>query len=194
MLKLVVAVGGASGAPYAHRMLSALKRAPEGAVAPAVVMSPTARQVWSHEVGGDVRDFGFPIFDHRDFHAPFASGSAGYEAMVVIPCSMGALARIAHGISQDLMGRAADVILKERRKLVLVTRETPLSLIHIDNMRAATMAGAVIMPASPSFYGKARTVTDLLDTVVGRVLDHLHLPIDLGPRWGDPEQDGNDDE
>jgi 4-hydroxy-3-polyprenylbenzoate decarboxylase len=168
-------------------MLAALRRAPAGSVEAAVVMSPTARQVWAHEVGGDVRDFGFPIHDHRDFHAPFASGSAGWNAMVVIPCSMGALARIAHGMSQDLIGRAADVMLKERRKLVLVTRETPLSLIHIDNMRTVTMAGAVVMPASPSFYGRRETVTDLLDSVVGRVLDHVGVKVDLGPRWGEPE-------
>ncbi len=198
MLKLVVAIGGASGAPYAQRLLAALAAAPLGAVSPAVVMSPTARQVWSHECPGawtgtrepvDIRGFGFPVFDHRDFNAPFASGSAGWQAMVIIPCSMGALARIAHGMSQDLIGRAADVMLKERRKLVLVAREAPLSLIHLDNMRAVTLAGAVVLPAAPSFYGRPRGVDDLLDTVVGRVLDHLGLPITAGPRWGEAMED-----
>jgi flavin prenyltransferase len=198
MLKLVVGIGGASGAPYAQRLLAALAAAPAGTVSPAIVMSPTARQVWSQECPGawsggrepvDIRSFGFPVFDHRDFNAPFASGSAGWGAMVVIPCSMGALARIAHGMSQDLMGRAADVMLKERRKLVLVTRETPLSLIHLDNMRAVTLAGAVVLPAAPSFYGRPAGVEDLLATVVGRVLDHLGLPVTRGPRWGE-EVDG----
>ncbi|MBI4509219.1 MAG: UbiX family flavin prenyltransferase [Deltaproteobacteria bacterium] len=186
MLNLVVAACGASGAPYTRRLLQALRAAEARDVAVSVVMSPTAREVWSHECGGDVRDLGFPLYDHRDFHAPFASGSSDTQAMVVIPCSMGTLARIAHGISQDLIGRAADVMLKERRKLVLVTRETPLSLIHIENMRAVTLAGGVVMPASPSFYGKKETVEDLLDSVVGRVLDHLGVPVDRGPRWGEP--------
>jgi polyprenyl P-hydroxybenzoate/phenylacrylic acid decarboxylase-like protein len=104
--------------------------------------------------------------------------------MVVIPCSMGGLARIAHGISEDLIGRAADVMLKERRKLVLVARETPLSAIHLENMLAVTRAGAVVLPAMPSFYGRPDTVDDLLDTVVGRVLDQLGIALNRGPRWG----------
>jgi 4-hydroxy-3-polyprenylbenzoate decarboxylase len=107
--------------------------------------------------------------------------------MVVIPCSMGGLARIAHGMSEDLVGRAADVMLKERRKLVLVARDTPLSLIHLENMAAVTRAGAVVLPAAPSFYGRPQSIQDLLDTVVGRVLDHLGLPARLGPRWGEEE-------
>ena len=187
MLKLVVGIGGASGAPYARRLLEALRAAPAGAVSAAVVMSPTARQVWAHEVGGDVRELGFPLYDDRDFHAPFASGSAGWQAMVVVPCSMGGLARIAHGLSQDLIARAADVMLKERRKLVLVAREAPLSLVHLDNMRAVTLAGAVVLPASPSFYGRPGTIDELLDTVVGRALDHLGVPVARGPRWQEEE-------
>lgn len=189
MLKLVVAIGGASGAPYARRLLEALRLAPAGTVAPAVVVSRTARQVWAHEVGGDLAAYGFPLYDAMDFHAPFASGSAGYGAMAVVPCSMGGLARIAHGMSHDLIGRAADVMLKERRKLVLVTREAPLSLVHLENMRAVTLAGAIVLPASPSFYGRPRTIDDLLDTVVGRVLDHLGVPVRLGPRWNEPEEE-----
>jgi len=183
MLKLVVGVGGASGAPYAKRFLEALRQAPEGTLEVGLVMSPTARQVWAHEVGGDVRELGFPLYDARDFHAPFASGSAGWQAMVVIPCSMGQVARIAHGISEDLIGRAADVMLKERRRLVLVTRETPLSLVHLDNMRQVTLAGGVILPASPSFYGRPQTIEECLDTVVGRALDLCGVPVRLGPRW-----------
>jgi 4-hydroxy-3-polyprenylbenzoate decarboxylase len=184
-LKLVVAVGGASGAPYARRFLEALSTLPPEVVQPHLVFSQAGRQVWAHEVGTPIRELPFPQWDTRDFHAPFASGSAGFRAMVVIPCSMGGLARIAHGISEDLIGRAADVMLKERRKLVLVARDTPLSLIHLENMAAVTRAGATVLPAVPSFYGRPQSIQDLLDTVVGRVLDHLELPSRLGPRWSE---------
>ena len=146
--------------------------------------SNAAKQVWAAELG-ELPPLPFPTWKTHDFSAPFASGSAGFGAMVVIPCSMGGLARIAHGLSEDLIGRAADVMLKERRKLVLVARETPLSAIQLENMLAVTRAGAVVLPAMPSFStGRPSTVEDLLDTVVGRVLDQLGLPIDRGPRWG----------
>jgi 4-hydroxy-3-polyprenylbenzoate decarboxylase len=184
-LKLVVAVGGASGAPYARRLLEVLSTLPRELVQPHLVFSNAGKQVWAHEIGSPPRELPFPQWDARDFSAPFASGSAGFGAMVVIPCSMGGLARIAHGISEDLVGRAADVMLKERRKLVLVARDTPLSLIHLENMATVTRAGAVVLPAVPSFYGKPQSIQDLLDTVVGRVLDHLGLPARLGPRWGE---------
>jgi 4-hydroxy-3-polyprenylbenzoate decarboxylase len=183
-LKLVVAIGGASGAPYARRMLEALATIPRELVLPHVVFSKTAHQVWAEEVGTPPRELPFPQWDPRDFGAPFASGSGGFGAMVVIPCSMAGLARIATGTSEDLIGRAADVMLKERRKLILVARDTPLSLIHLENMTAVTRAGAIVMPAMPSFYGRPQTIDELLDTVVGRVLDHLGLPLKLGPRWG----------
>jgi flavin prenyltransferase len=185
-LKLVVAIGGASGAPYARRLLDVLAALPRDVVTPHVVMSNAARVVWAQELGTRFEP-PFPTWDVRDFRAPFASGSAGFGAMVVIPCSMGGLARIAHGLSEDLIGRAADVMLKERRKLVLVARETPLSLVHLENMAAAARAGAIVLPAAPSFYGRPRTVEDVLDTVVGRVLDQLGLPARLGPRWGSEE-------
>jgi flavin prenyltransferase len=184
MKKIVVAVGGASGAPYAQRLLRVLAEMP---VEVHVVFSSAARQVWATEIGSAPGDLPFRMWDTRDFNAPFASGSAGFDAMVVIPCSMGGLARIAHGLSDDLIGRAADVMLKERRKLILVARDTPLSLIQIENMAAVTRAGAIVMPAAPSFYGRPRTIEDLLDTVVGRVIDHLGLPRRLGPRWGEQE-------
>lgn len=189
-LKLVVAIGGASGAPYARRLLDVLAALGREVVLPHVVMSTAARQVWATEIGtpiGRTGELPFPHWDPRDFNAPFASGSAGFQAMVVIPCSMGGLARIAHGLSDDLVGRAADVMLKERRKLILVARETPLSLVHLENMVAVTRAGATVMPAAPSFYGRPSTVEELLDTVVGRVLDHLGLEKRLGPRWGQEE-------
>jgi 4-hydroxy-3-polyprenylbenzoate decarboxylase len=189
MLKLVVAVGGASGAPYAERLLTLLAALGREVVEPHVVFSTTAPKVWAQEIG-ELPELPFRLWNARDFSAPFASGSAGFGAMVVIPCSMGGLARIAHGLSEDLIGRAADVMLKERRKLILVARETPLSLVHLSNMAEVTRAGAVVLPAAPSFYGRPRTVEELLDTVVGRVLDQLGLPLRRGPRWGEEKTDG----
>jgi 4-hydroxy-3-polyprenylbenzoate decarboxylase len=181
-MKLVVAIGGASGSIYAKRLLDAL--VPLAAeVEVGLVFTQSGNEVWAHEIG-PVPDYPFRRYGLRDFRAPFASGSAGWDAMVVVPCSTGGLARIAHGISDDLVGRAADVMMKERRKLVLVVRETPLSAIHIENMLTVTRAGAVVLPAAPSFYSKPATIEALLDTVVGRVLDQLGLPNRLMPRWG----------
>ena len=185
-MKLVVAVGGASGSVYARRLLDALvaiRARDPSALQVGLCFSSAGTEVWQHEIG-PVPDYPFVRYGLRDFRAPFASGSAGWDAMVVIPCSTGGLARIAHGVSDDLIGRAADVMLKERRKLVLVVREAPLSLIHIENMLAVTRAGAVVLPAAPSFYSKPQTIEALLDTVLGRVLDQLGLPNDLAPRWG----------
>jgi 4-hydroxy-3-polyprenylbenzoate decarboxylase len=188
-MKLVVAIGGASGSIYAKRLLdtlAALKKrqaVDAHAIEVGLCFSSAGAEVWNHELGA-VPDYPFTRYGVRDFRAPFASGSAGWDAMVVIPCSTGGLARIAHGISENLIERAADVMLKERRRLVLVVRETPLSLIHIENMAAVTRAGAVVLPASPSFYSKPATIDALLDTVIARVLDHVGLPQDLMPRWG----------
>ena len=185
-MKLVVAVGGASGSIYARRLLDALAvihaRDPR-ALEVGLCFSSAGAEVWQHELG-PVPDYPFRRYGLRDFRAPFASGSAGWDAMVVIPCSAGGLARVAHGISEDLIGRAADVMIKERRKLVLVVRETPLSQIHLENMLAVTRAGAVVLPAAPSFYSKPATIEALVDTVLGRVLDQVGLPNQLAPRWG----------
>jgi len=126
----------------------------------------------------DYEKLPFKIFDKKDFNAPFASGSAKYKTMVVCPCSMGTMGRIAHGVSDDLLTRSADVILKERRKLILVARETPLSLIHIENMRTVTLAGGIICPATPSFYSKPKDFEALAATVVDRVIDLCGLEID----------------
>jgi 4-hydroxy-3-polyprenylbenzoate decarboxylase len=187
-MKLVVAIGGASGAPYARRLLEVLRALPDqtvpGGLEIGLVFSDAGEKVWAHEVGSDPRELGLRRFGNRDFRAPFASGSAGWHAMVVIPCSMGGLARIAQGHSADLIGRAADVMLKERRPLILVVRETPYSLIHLFNMEQATRAGAVVLPASPSFYARPASLDALLDTVVARVLDHLGIANQLSPRWG----------
>ncbi len=184
-MKLVVAVSGASGAPYAKRLLDFLAaNAKAHGVSVDLVFTQTGRQIWKHEVGTEPGGHPFRTWENDDFAAPFASGSALYDAMVVVPCSAGTLARIAHGISADLVGRAADVMLKERRPLVLVLRETPISLVHARAMTQAIEAGALVMPASPSFYAGPRTVEQLLDTVVARVLDKLGLPNDLVKRWG----------
>ncbi len=185
-MKLVVAVGGASGAIYAKRLLDAVAAAGRSMpdLEAALCFSASGREVWQHEIGAEP-EYPFRKWGGRDFRAPFASGSAGWHAMVVIPCSTGGLARIAHGTSDDLIGRAADVMLKERRKLVLVVRETPLSLVHLENMLAVTRAGAIVMPASPSFYSHAASVDALVDTVVARVLDQIGIPHKLMPRWGE---------
>jgi len=181
-MKLVVGIGGASGAPYARRLLDHL--ASRDDVEPAIVFSVNGRQVWAQEIGTDPRSYGFPVYGHRDFHAPFASGSALYRHMVIVPCSASGMARIAHGVSDDLLGRAAEVMLKERGKLVLCVREMPLSQVHLRAALLAAEAGAVVMPACPSFYTHPASIEDLLDTVVARILDHLGLENDLMQRWG----------
>jgi 4-hydroxy-3-polyprenylbenzoate decarboxylase len=184
--KIVVGITGASGAPYAKRCLAALRElAAQGEVELGVCASPTASDVWALECGGDMKEeIGEKVWGIRDYKAPFASGSAGWHAMVVIPCSMGTVARIAHGISDSLLTRAADVMLKERRTLVVVPRETPLSVVHLENLTALARAGAIVLPAMPSFYGKPESLGDVVDTVVARVMDHLGTPVSFAHRWG----------
>lgn len=186
--KIVVGITGASGAPYAKRMLSVLSAMRETTEV-AVCLSATAAEVWQLECGGDIREEigDFPIWGMRDYKAPFASGSAGWHAMAIVPCSMGTVARIAHGISDTLLTRAADVMIKERRTLVIVPREMPLSVIHLENLTTLAKAGVVVQPAMPSFYGKTKTLEQAIDTVVGRTLDQLGLEHDLLKRWGEKE-------
>ncbi|MEN5085545.1 MULTISPECIES: UbiX family flavin prenyltransferase [Sphingobacterium] len=169
--KIVVAITGASGSIYAKVLLNRLVELKDQISEVGVVMSDNAKVVWQEELQNqDYNQIPFKFYSKNDFFAPFASGSARFDTMIICPCSMGTLARIAHGISSDLTTRAADVILKERRKLILVTRETPLSQIHIQNMKIITEAGGVICPASPSFYSMPKTFDDLAATVVDRVL------------------------
>jgi len=182
-MKLVFGISGASGAPYAKRLLMHL-RALDAPPSVELVLSRTAEQVWAHECGGSPRDLDLPVYEGRDYGAPFASGSAPYDAMLVLPASMSCLARIAHGVSDDLLTRAADVMLKERKKLVLVPRETPYSQIHLENMLTLTRAGAIVLPASPSFYARPASLEEAMDTVLGRVLDHLGVSHELAKRWG----------
>jgi 4-hydroxy-3-polyprenylbenzoate decarboxylase len=182
-VKLVVAVSGASGAPYAKALLDFLaEHGPAHGVSADLVFTTTGKQVWAQELGGSPR-YPFKTWSNQDFTAPFASGSSQYDGMVVIPCSAGALSRIAYGLSVDLVGRAADVMLKEKRRLVLVLRETPISLVHARALTQVIEAGAVVMPASPSFYSGPRTIDELVGTVVARVLDRIGLPNDLMKRW-----------
>ncbi|MCB9233114.1 MAG: UbiX family flavin prenyltransferase [Bacteroidia bacterium] len=181
MKKIIVAVTGASGSIYAKRLFYHLSKVSDLEVG--VVLSDNARTVWTQELDEKL-EIPFKVYGKKDFFAPFASGSARYEHMVIIPCSMGTLGRIAHGISDDLITRAADVILKERRKLICVIRDTPLNLIHLQNMKIVTEAGGMIMPAAPSFYSKPKNFDELADTVVHRVLDQLGIGVEAY-RWGE---------
>ncbi|MCB0640757.1 MAG: UbiX family flavin prenyltransferase [Phaeodactylibacter sp.] len=185
--KLVVAIGGSSGSIYAKVLLDKLLQLQVQLDAVGVVMSANAVFNWEYELGdASYQDYPFEFYEKMDFMAPFASGSAQYRAMIVCPCSMGLLGRIAQGLSTDLMTRAADVMLKERRRLILVPREVPYNLIHIENMRTLTLAGGIICPASPSFYSRPQTMEDLVATVIDRVLDLAGLDIQ-SYRWGAPK-------
>lgn len=187
-MKLVVAITGSSGSVYAKVLLDRLMLLQGQWEKVGVVLSDNARLNWELELG--TADFSryqstFDFYEKNDFFAPFASGSAQYNTMIVCPCSMGTLARIATGLSNDLVTRAADVVLKERRRLILVTRDTPLSLIHINNMKIVTEAGGIICPASPSFYSKPVGIEEIAATVVDRVLDLAGFELRTF-RWGEP--------
>jgi len=182
-VKIVVGVGGASGAPYAKRLLDFLAReGPAAGVSVDLVFTSTGRQIWTHEIGS-APDYPFRTWKNQDLTAPFASGSSQYDAMCIVPCSAAGLARVAYGVSTDLVGRAADVMLKERKRLVLLLRETPISLVHARAIAQVVEAGAFVMPAAPSFYSKPRTVDELVDTVVARVLDRVGIPNEMMRRW-----------
>ena len=169
--KIIVSVSGASGSIYAKVLFDKLVQLKEQIEVVGVLMSDNAKYVWETELdNSDYQNYPFTFYDKMDFMAPFASGSANFGTMIICPCSMGTMGRIATGISNDLTTRAADVILKERRKLIIVARETPLSLIHINNMKIITEAGGIICPATPSFYSKPKTFEALAATVIDRVL------------------------
>lgn len=172
MKKIIVAITGASGSIYAKVLLDKLALLKDQWNELGIVMTDNAKQVWQTEIG-DIPYHNYPAnyYSKNDFNAPFASGSGQYVTMIIVPCSMGTLGRIATGISNDLVTRAADVILKERRKLICAIRDTPYNLIHIRNMETITLAGGIICPASPSFYSKPVTVEEVAATVVDRILD-----------------------
>lgn len=169
--KIIVAVTGASGAIYAKVLFDKLVLLKDQIENIGLLMSENAKFVWKQELGNtDYQKYPFKLYDKMDFMAPFASGSANYETMIICPSSMGMMGRIASGVSNDLTTRAADVILKERRKLIIVARETPLNLIHINNMKLITEAGGIICPATPSFYSKPKNFEELASTVIDRVI------------------------
>lgn len=184
MKKIAVAITGASGSIYAQTLLNRLMEIRDQWSALDLVMSDNARQVWETEMGNrSFESYPLRFFHTQDFMAPFASGSAGYDSLIVVPCSMGMLGRVASGISNDLVTRAADVMLKERRKLILVVRDTPYNLVHIRNMETVTLAGGIICPATPSFYSRPSTFEELAATVTDRVLDLAGFRINSF-RWG----------
>lgn len=191
---LVVAITGASGAPYAVCLMQALVAARRPVE---LIVSGHGLRLLQTEtdlrsiddlrerIGAPAWDAHVRVFSDDDRGAAPASGSALNAGMVICPCSMGTLSAIAHGSSRSLVERAADVMLKERRRLVLVTRETPLSVVHLENMLAVTRAGAIVMPASPGFYHRPNEISDVVNFVVARVLDHVGVPHQLARRWGD---------
>jgi 4-hydroxy-3-polyprenylbenzoate decarboxylase len=185
MKKIAVAISGASGSIYAKVLLEKLIFLKDQVAELSLVMTENAKEVWKTELANEsYKDIPARYFSTTDFSAPFASGSAKYDALIIVPCSMGTLGRIAAGTSNDLITRAADVVLKERRTLICVIRDTPYNLIHIRNMETVTVAGGIICPASPSFYSKPDTIEKAAATVVDRVLDLTGLRQDTF-RWGE---------
>lgn len=185
--RVIVAITGATGAVYGVKMLKALKACPD--VETHLILSKWAEKTIVLETDyalEAVRQMAAHCHDLTDMEAPIASGSFSVQGMVIIPCSMKTLAAIAHGLSENLLTRAADVILKERKKLILVPRETPLNLIHLENMLTAAKAGACLLPPMPAFYNHPRTIEDLVDHLIGRILDQLHLPHTLSQPWQGP--------
>ncbi len=167
---IVVAITGASGSVYAKLLLDKLKDYQDINIS--VIISDEGKKVCEYELGKDfLSNISFKTYDNKDFFAAFASGSSVADIMIVIPCTMGTLGRIANGISDNLICRSADVVLKERKKLILVVRECPYNLIHIKNMEQVSLAGGIICPASPSFYSKPETIQDAANTIISRVLD-----------------------
>jgi flavin prenyltransferase len=185
MIKIAIAVTGASGSIYAKVLLDRLLLIKDQLTEVSLVWSDNACTVWEHELQNTAyTQYPFKVWGKNDFMAPFASGSAMYNALIICPCSMGTLGRIAGGISNDLITRAADVMLKERRKLICVVRETPYNLIHLKNMTTVTEAGGIICPATPSFYSRPSTLEEMADTVVSRVLQLAGIDVG-GYRWGE---------
>ena len=183
-IKLAVGVTGASGAIYAKILFAKLQMMSDQIAEVAVVFTENAKQVWEFEIGDqNYKNIPFKIYHTNDFYAPFAYGSGNSDALIICPCTMGTLGRIASGMAGDLICRAADVMLKERKQLILLCRETPLNLIHINNMKTITVAGGIICPATPSFYSKPQTIEEVAATVVDRLIQLLGLELDTY-HWG----------
>ncbi len=179
--KIVIAITGASGVIYAQNLIQKLEHS-KSVESLSVVMSDVAKQVWETEIGTKPA-FNSKQYQSDDFYAPFASGSSVQDSMIIIPCTMGTMAKIANGIADNLITRAADVFLKEKKQLIIVPRETPFNLIHVRNMEQLILAGAQIIPASPSFYAKPKTINDLVNHFTDRILDQLNIPTQAF-RWG----------
>ena len=199
MSAYIIGISGGSAAPYALRLIEVLLRTEQQVK---VIVSPAGEKVLEIECGVrltgslvdkqdqlrqaldiDKPEDGLELYDHKDVAAPISSGSYPTAGMVIVPCSMGTLGRIANGVSTDLISRAADVMLKERRKLIVVPRETPLSAIHLQNMLTLTQAGATVLPAMPGFYHQPKTIADLVDMITSRILDHLGIDNRIFKRW-----------
>lgn len=183
--KIIVAVTGASGSIYAVSMLNRLRDLKSPPEEVAVIFTGNAEEIMLYETGTVYVPHGTEkLYENRDFNASFASGSSSFDTMIICPASMGMLGRIAHGVSDDLITRAADVMLKERRRLIFVPRETPYSLIHINNMKLLTEAGAIICPATPSFYSRPETIEQLVMTVTDRIMTLAGFNIETY-RWNE---------
>jgi 4-hydroxy-3-polyprenylbenzoate decarboxylase len=181
--KIILAITGASGSIYAEKLLMKLYHLEIPPSEIAVVFSDTAKEIWLAETGNKFTPgHSAKEYNNKSFYAPFASGSSSFDTMIICPASMGTIGRIANGTSDDLIARSADVMLKERRRLIIVPREAPYSLIHINNMKTLTLAGAIICPASPSFYSNPQTIDDLVMTVVDRIIDLAGFS-NTGFRW-----------
>jgi flavin prenyltransferase len=193
MKKIIVAVTGASGSVYAKRLFQRLEALSDEIKDCGVVFSKSAELVIDYELNLKKEELtSFKIYDNSDFFAPFASGSANYDTMIICPCSMGTLGRIAHGYSNDLISRAADVMLKEKKNLIIVPREMPYNLIHIENFKLLVSSGAIICPASPSFYSKPQNVDQLIDTVIDKILKLAGFSVQTF-EWGNSEENKNED-
>ena len=186
-VRILVAITGASGAIYTQRLLDRLDPTEHEVH---VITSSYAKIILKEELPEGLRlAEGVQLHAAKSMNVPFASGSNAFDVMVILPCTMGTLGRIAHGVSEDALLRAADVMLKENKKLILCPRETPLSLVHVKNMELLLLAGATMMPANPYFYAGAKTLEELADTVVARVLDHLGVENEISPRWREEEEE-----
>ena len=189
-MEIVIGISGASGVGYGIRLLQVL----QGSIIH-LVITDSARKIIEVETNfspEDVEDLADHVYVEDDFTAPIASGSYRFDAMVIIPCSMKTLAGVASGMSDNLIGRSAEICLKDRRRLVIVPRETPLSLIQLRNMVSVTEAGAVVLPACPAFYSRPQNLDDLIDVLVGRVLDSIGVENNLYPRWKGNAYNGSD--
>lgn len=186
--KIVVAVTGASGSIYAKVLMDKLAILKEQIEEVAVIFSSNAISIWEYELETKFKPtFPFQIYEKDNFYAPFASGSSRFDTIIICPCSMGTLGRIANGISDDLITRTADVMLKEKRKTIVVPRETPYSLIHLENMKRIALAGGIICPATPSFYSKPISIEEVAETVIERILNLAEFKID-SYEWGKSDE------